>query len=98
MGLKMKVVSSKATKSGLFVSKLNYRVDTEINDPLLGTVVKTQSDYYYVKTKQALELNKELDVDLNNYEVEKTTFKNTDEESAYYGDNMESMWLTPKVG
>lgn len=97
MALKMKVVSSSATKSGSFVSKLNYRQDTEIQDALLGTVIKTQSDYYYVKTKAPLELNKELDVDLNNYDIEETTFKNTDEKSAYYGDNMEAKWLTPKV-
>ena len=94
--MNLKVVEVKPQENGTFVNKLNFRTDTVIKDEILGEVVKTQSEYYYVKTKKALNLNAEVELEMSNYDVEESEFKNTDENSAYYGDMMTSKWLTPK--
>lgn len=95
--IKLKVVEVKPLDNGAFVNKLNHRTDTIIKDDVLGVdVIKTTSNYYYVKTAKALKVDLELELDLSKYDVEESEFKNTDEKSAYYGETMKSAWLTPK--
>ena len=94
--IKMKVVEVKPLESGAFSNKLNHRTDEVIKDDLLGDVIDTKSEYYYVKTVKGLKLDSELDVDMSKYVVEESEFKNTDEKSAYYGETMKSKWLLPK--
>lgn len=94
--IKLRVMSTNPVTKG-HVNKLEHRTDTVIKDPILGDVIKTEAQYFLVKTGKALSVDAEIELDLSNYNIEKTTFKNTIEESAYYGEQMESSWLYPKV-
>lgn len=94
---KLKVVEVTPLESGAFTNKLNFREDKIIKDDVFGDVVKTTNEYYYVKTaKNVMKVDAEIELDMDKYEQEVSEFKNTDEESAYFGETMSSVWLTPK--
>lgn len=93
--IKLKVVQTKKTTSG-WTAKLQQRTDVEKKDPVFGVIVTTNVDHYYVKTKAEIPVDSEIELDLADYEIEETKFRNSDENSIYHGDEMSAKWLNPK--